>query len=47
LKKFKGKAKIYITHLKPGEMELIMDEVNHGEHGFQAKMLLNNQVFEL
>lgn len=46
LEKFKGNADIYISHLKPGEMELIMDEINHSEHGNNAKMLLNNQIFE-
>jgi ribonuclease BN (tRNA processing enzyme) len=46
LNKFTGKAELFITHLKPGEMELIMDEINHSEHGFHAKMLLNNQVFD-
>lgn len=46
LSKFTGDAEVFITHLKPGEMELIMDEINHSEHGLYAKMLLNNQVFE-
>lgn len=46
LDKFTGDAEIFITHLKPGEMELIMDEVNHSEHGVDARMLLNNQIFE-
>ncbi|MDD2776098.1 MAG: 3',5'-cyclic-nucleotide phosphodiesterase [Gallionella sp.] len=46
LGKFTGSAAVYICHLKPGEMELIMDEINHSEHGVHAKMLLNNQVFE-
>ncbi|MDD4965071.1 MAG: 3',5'-cyclic-nucleotide phosphodiesterase [Gallionella sp.] len=46
LGKFTGNAAVYICHLKPGEMELIMDEINHSEHGVHAKMLLNNQVFE-
>lgn len=47
LAKFTGDAEVFITHLKPGEMELIMDEINRSEHGLDAKMLLNNQVFEL
>ena len=46
LDKFTGCAEVFITHLKPGEMELIMDEVNHSEHGVEAKMLLNNHIFE-
>lgn len=46
LSKFTGEAEVFITHLKPGEMELIMDEVNHSDPGVNSKMLLNNQVFE-
>lgn len=46
LDKFTGQAEIFITHLKPGEMELIMDEINHSEHGVDARMLLNNHLFE-
>ncbi|MFY9260837.1 MAG: 3',5'-cyclic-nucleotide phosphodiesterase [Gallionella sp.] len=47
LGKFTRQAEIFISHLKPGEMELIMDEINHSEHGHNAKMLLNNQILEL
>lgn len=46
LSKFTGEAEVFITHLKPGEMELIMDEVNHSDPGVNSRMLLNNQVFE-
>lgn len=39
-------AEIYITHLKPGQMELIMNEINESIGNFKPKMLQNNQVFE-
>lgn len=47
LAKFTGKAEIFITHLKPGEMELIMHEIDATKLPQQPKMLFNNQVFEL
>lgn len=37
---------IYITHLKPGESELTMKEINECVPGFAPKMLKNGQVFE-
>ena len=46
LKKFKGNVPIYITHLKPGEMGLIMQEVEQNAEGVMPRMLLNDQVFE-
>lgn len=46
LLKLKRKAKIYITHLKPGESELTMREVSEYVRGFAPKMLMNGQVFE-
>ncbi|MDX8386578.1 MAG: 3',5'-cyclic-nucleotide phosphodiesterase [Gallionella sp.] len=43
-------AEVFITHLKPGELELTMREIDEcvKELGldFRPKMLLNNQVFE-
>lgn len=47
LAKLRRKAEIYITHLKPGEPELIMQEIEQcaGEHA--PRMLRNDQVFEL
>ncbi|MDP1651802.1 MAG: 3',5'-cyclic-nucleotide phosphodiesterase [Rhodocyclaceae bacterium] len=38
---------IFITHLKPGQIELTMEEIENsiGEH--KPRMLQNNQVFEL
>ncbi len=46
LAKFKRDAEVFITHLKPGEMELTMQEVKSSVHGLRPKMLLNNQEFE-
>lgn len=45
LAKYTGKAEIFITHLKPDEVELIMREVAVCANGFSPKMLLNNQEF--
>jgi ribonuclease BN (tRNA processing enzyme) len=47
LAKLKRKVEVYITHLKPGEVELTMQEIQEcaGEHG--PRMLVNNQIFEL
>lgn len=47
LAKFKLDAEVFVTHLKPGEMELTMQEVKSSVHGLCSKMLLNNQEFEL
>jgi ribonuclease BN (tRNA processing enzyme) len=44
--KFKRQAEIYITHLKPDELELTMQEIGQCLPDRQPKMLLNNQVFE-
>ncbi len=44
--KFKRQAEIYITHLKPDELELTMREIVQCLHDRQPKMLLNNHVFE-
>lgn len=46
LAKFKREAEIYITHLKPGELELTMGEIEDCVIGLSPRMLLNNQVFE-
>lgn len=45
--KLKLNPKIYITHLKPGEVELTMQEVSECVRNFVPKMLQNGQVFEL
>ena len=47
LAKLKRKADIYITHLKPGEVELTMQEIQECAGGFAPRMLENNQIFEL
>jgi cAMP phosphodiesterase len=46
LAKLERTADIYITHLKPGEIELTMQEVEECAGQFQPRMLQNNQVFE-
>lgn len=46
LKKLKRDAEVFITHLKPGELELTMKQIEHGVHGRNIKMLMNNQEFE-
>jgi len=46
LAKLEQSAEVFITHLKPGEIELTMQEIEEcaGEH--KPRMLQNNQVFE-
>ncbi|MBY0575017.1 MAG: 3',5'-cyclic-nucleotide phosphodiesterase [Gallionellaceae bacterium] len=46
LDKLRRKAEVFITHLKPGELELTMRQIEDGVHGVRPKMLLNNQVIE-
>ncbi len=46
LAKLKRDAQVFITHLKPGEMELTMREVEECVQGLRPRMLLNNQEFE-
>lgn len=46
LKKLKGRPEIYITHFKPGEADLTMQEVRQSVDGFSLRKLENNQVFE-
>jgi ribonuclease BN (tRNA processing enzyme) len=40
-------AEVFITHLKPGELEITMQEIEKDVSGQVPKMLLNNQEFEL
>lgn len=47
LRKLERPAEIYITHLKPGEGEIIMREINEDAAAFSPKALRNQQVFEL
>jgi ribonuclease BN (tRNA processing enzyme) len=47
LSKFKRQAEIYITHLKPGENEITMREVEARLAGRPVRMLQHNQSFAL
>jgi ribonuclease BN (tRNA processing enzyme) len=47
LRKLERKAEIYITHLKPGEIELTMREIDECARIYAPSMLENNQEFEL
>ena len=47
LHKLKRPARIYITHLKPGEGEIIMQEVEADAAEFSPKALQNLQTFRL
>jgi ribonuclease BN (tRNA processing enzyme) len=46
LAKLERSAEIYITHLKPGEIELTMQEIEDDAGQYRPRMLQNNQVFE-
>ncbi|MDO8412506.1 MAG: 3',5'-cyclic-nucleotide phosphodiesterase [Gallionellaceae bacterium] len=46
LLKLKATPEIYITHLKPGEVELTMQEISACVSGTSPLMLQNGQVFE-
>ncbi|BBJ00042.1 cAMP phosphodiesterase class-II:metallo-beta-lactamase superfamily protein [Ferrigenium kumadai] len=46
LQKFQGEADVFVTHLKPGEVELTMREIESVVRGRRPRMLLNNQEFE-
>jgi ribonuclease BN (tRNA processing enzyme) len=46
LTKLKRRPEIFITHLKPGEIELTMQEIGECVHGFSPLMLQNSQIFE-
>jgi ribonuclease BN (tRNA processing enzyme) len=45
LAKFRGAAEVFITHLKPDEIELIMGEIRCCPGCAESKMLANNQEF--
>lgn len=47
LTNFQLGAEIFITHLKPGQIELTMLEVEDGIGELKPRMLQNNQVFDL
>jgi ribonuclease BN (tRNA processing enzyme) len=46
LAKFERNAEIFVTHLKPGEIELTMQEIEDCAGEYNPRMLQNNQVFE-
>ena len=46
LAKFRRQAEIYITHLKPSEFALTMQEIEELQGRQQPRMLQNNHVFE-
>ena len=46
LAKLKRPAEIYITHLKPSEVELTMQEIDELPGDLRPRPLLNNHVFE-
>ena len=47
LAKLERTVEIYITHLKPGEIELTMQEIEDDAGQYRPRMLQNNQIFEL
>lgn len=46
LAKLHRPAEIYITHLKPGEIELTMQEIGEDAAAFRPKMLKNGQIID-
>ena len=46
LEKLERTAEIFVTHLKPGEIELTMQEIAECAGQFNPRMLQNGQVFE-
>lgn len=47
LAKMKARPELYVTHLKPGELDLIMSEIEQCAGAFGPRMLRNDQVFDL
>lgn len=47
LAKLERSAEIFITHLKPGEIELTMQEIEEFAGDYHPRMLQNGQVFDL
>ncbi len=47
LAKLEKDVPVYITHLKPGELSLIMAEIGEGISGVRTEMLVNEQIFEI
>ena len=46
LAKLESSPEVWITHLKPGEIELTMQEVEEAAGSFRPRMLQNGQVIE-
>jgi ribonuclease BN (tRNA processing enzyme) len=46
LQKLQRECDIYISHLKPGQIELTMEEIERSLSDFKPQMLQNNQIFE-
>lgn len=47
LAKLRLEAEVYITHLKPGEIEVTMQEIQECAGAWKPRMLENDQVFDL
>jgi len=47
LAKLTRPTEVHITHLKPGELELIMHEIDECAGAYKPRMLRNDQVFDL
>jgi ribonuclease BN (tRNA processing enzyme) len=47
LKKLRHKPEIYITHLKPGRIDMTMKEIQESTGDRAPRMLQNNDLFEL
>jgi ribonuclease BN (tRNA processing enzyme) len=46
LAKMEGRPEVWITHLKPGEIELTMQEIEEVAGSYRPRMLQNGQVIE-
>jgi DNA primase len=46
LAKLKRPARIFISHLKPGEGALTMEEIESAAGAYSPRMLANGQVFK-
>lgn len=47
LRFLQSRPEVFITHLKPGQIELTMEEIENSIGEFKPRMLQNNQMFEL
>lgn len=46
LSKLKQRPEIFVSHLKPGQIELVMDEIEDCSVDFKPGLLQNNQIFQ-